>query len=175
MPRIRQPCVGKASRQTRAKLEKSAAEMKCSKEIKSYRSTLYFDKISGEIRSNISLRMGGNDGKIKTFENCVQRFKNICEEKGISFDEKKGVADVSDKDIKTVLMAIIKDKQEKRHRETGNKSGMTPTHTQKSMKNSESVTRRLFDSPEIADEMIADDSCESEKATPPNQLMQVEG
>ena len=169
MPRIRQPCVGKASRQTRAKLEKTTAEMKRSKEIKSYRSTLYFCKTSGKICSNILLRIGGNDGKVKTFENCVQRFKSICDEKSISFDKKKGVTDISDKDIKTVLMAIIKDKQEKRHRETGNKSGMTPIHTQKSMKNSESVARRLFGSP---DKMVADNSCEAEKATPPNQLMQ---
>ena len=152
MPRIRTPCVGRASRQTRTKLEKSAAEMKNSKEIKSYRSSLYFDKLSGEIRSNISLRASGNDGKLKFFDNCANRFAKICKDKGINYDEKKGVAELSDKHIKIVLMAIIKDKKDKRGRDTGEKTGVTPVHTQKSMKNAESVARRLFDDTPVADE-----------------------
>ena len=143
--------------------------MKRSKEIKSYRSTLYFDKVSGEISSNISLRLGGNDGQVKTFDHCVQRFAKICKDKGLSFDEKKGVADLSDKDIKAVLMAIIKDKKEKRGRETGEKSGTTPVHTKKSMKNSKSVWRRLFDSPAADEVEVESSSCE--KATD-DQLMQ---
>ena len=168
LPRIRSPCVGRASRQSRTKLEKSAAEMKNSKEIKSYRSSLYFDKLSGEIRSNISLRVGGKDGQAKIFDSCAQRFAKICDEKGIKYDEKKGVAELDDKDIKTVLMAIIKpEKKEKRARETGEKTGGTPVHTQKSMKNAESVARRLFD-----DSPVADEAAEESKKASCEQLME---
>ena len=112
--------------------------------------------------------MGGKDGQAKIFDSCAQRFVKICEDKGIKYDEKKGVAELDDKDIKSVLMAIIKpEKKEKRARDTGEKTGVTPVHTQKSMKNAESVARRLFDDSPVADEAAG----ESKKASC-DQLME---
>ena len=95
----------------------------------------------------------------------------ICKDKGLSYDEKKGVAELSDKDIKSVLMAIIKDKKEKRGRDTGEKTGVTPVHTQKSMKNSESVARKLFDDTPAADEAVAESS-EKASCEKADQLME---